>query len=361
MPHKPTRLALLIAVIGLGMPAAERALAEEGDGVAHSRVLSQADTPPTHREADEAAPAGPQQGVEEPASLAMPLEEPVQEPSSPDPAPSDIAPAPARAERKPLDEEVATGEPPCAADPLQPRPVEVMAEALTVQPQAASPQADEPSAPWHAQEHVDKPVTAARPRGFLAALGHALRSLFLGPAPAAGPDAVEPPKVMGQLALVVQESRARDVLSKRALLLGEHEAEQQASPLPGVAVAMSEDRLDHVRGGFTAPNGLHVAFGIERLVYVNGELVTTTRLNFATQDPLSAAAAGSANRLALIQEGAAGTVVRAAIPTVIQNALDGQKIQSLTTINATVNSLQVLRGLQLQSDVTRAIVDSLRR
>ena len=70
MPHKPTRLALLISVIGLGMPTAERALAEEGDGVAHPLVLSQADTPPAPREADEAAPAGPQQAVEEPGPLA---------------------------------------------------------------------------------------------------------------------------------------------------------------------------------------------------------------------------------------------------------------------------------------------------
>lgn len=139
------------------------------------------------------------------------------------------------------------------------------------------------------------------------------------------------------------------------------------SPLPGVTVAMSEQGLDLVRGGFTAPNGLQVSFGIERAVYINGSLVTTTTLNLAPGQAEGAQIQmPSAGQFALIQNGAGNTVMPGAIsaqalPTVIQNTLDGQKIQNLTVINATVNSLQVLKGLQLQSAVTSAVIDSLRR
>ena len=44
-------------------------------------------------------------------------------------------------------------------------------------------------------------------------------------------------------------------------------------------VVLGEQRLDEVRGGFIDASGLQVSFGIERAIYLNGELVTTTRLN----------------------------------------------------------------------------------
>lgn len=69
--------------------------------------------------------------------------------------------------------------------------------------------------------------------------------------------------------------------------------------------------------------------------------------------------------VALIQSGAGNTVLNnvgpAAIGTVIQNTLNGQQIQGLTVINATVNSLSVLRSLNLQNSLRSAITDSLRR
>ena len=45
----------------------------------------------------------------------------------------------------------------------------------------------------------------------------------------------------------------------------------------------------------------------------------------------------------------------------IQNTLNDQKIQNVTVINATVNSLQLLRNLNLQSSLRGAVIDSLRR
>ncbi|HUA80198.1 MAG TPA: hypothetical protein VL997_07495 [Dyella sp.] len=42
---------------------------------------------------------------------------------------------------------------------------------------------------------------------------------------------------------------------------------------------MSSERLDAVRGGFDLGNGVDVSFGIERAIYVDGNLVTYTSVN----------------------------------------------------------------------------------
>ena len=56
--------------------------------------------------------------------------------------------------------------------------------------------------------------------------------------------------------------------------------------------AMSDNKLDRMRGGFSLPNGLQISFGIERAVYVNGNLVSTTSLNIVDlAKAVSAAAA----------------------------------------------------------------------
>src|SRR5205085_7014084 len=55
---------------------------------------------------------------------------------------------------------------------------------------------------------------------------------------------------------------------------------ESRSPSPfGTAVALDESRLDRMRGGFVTDTGLQISFGIERAVYINGSLVTTTSLN----------------------------------------------------------------------------------
>ena len=136
-----------------------------------------------------------------------------------------------------------------------------------------------------------------------------------------------------------------------------------------VAVAVSEHALDRVRGGFSG-DGLNISFGIERAVYVNGALVTTTSLNVSDLGRVSAGrgtASHDIGSMGLIQSGAGNlvspntSVSAGAISTVVQNTLDGQKIQNITVINATVNSLGVLRGLNLQSSLRGAVIDSLRR
>jgi hypothetical protein len=134
-------------------------------------------------------------------------------------------------------------------------------------------------------------------------------------------------------------------------------------------MALAEGDLDAMRGGFTTAEGLKVSFGIERAVYINGNLVTATSLNVASPGGASAAqpvGAANAGSLALIQSGPgnaflSGTVPASSMGTVIQNTLNNQKIQNVTVINATVNSLEILKGINLQSSLRSAVIDSLRR
>ena len=142
----------------------------------------------------------------------------------------------------------------------------------------------------------------------------------------------------------------------------------RTNPFGDRRVALADASLDRVRGGFSA-DGLSISFGIERAVYVNGALVTTTSLNVSDLGRITAGRGTTAfdvGTIGLIQSGAGNvvspTMISAgSVGTVIQNTLDGQKIQNVTIINATTNSLGLLRGLNLQSSLRGAVIDSLRR
>ncbi|HWH84762.1 MAG TPA: hypothetical protein VNU71_21250 [Burkholderiaceae bacterium] len=143
---------------------------------------------------------------------------------------------------------------------------------------------------------------------------------------------------------------------------------QRARPFGDRQVAVSDSSLDRVRGGFTV-DGLNITFGIERAVYVNGVLVTTTSLNLSDLGRLTAGrgtVSFDVGSLGVVQSGAgnlvASTIVTAGnAGTIVQNTLDGQKIQNVTVINATANSLGVFRNLNLGSSLRSAVIDSLRR
>ena len=133
-------------------------------------------------------------------------------------------------------------------------------------------------------------------------------------------------------------------------------------------LALGEQRLDEVRGGFIDASGLQVSFGIERAIYLNGELVTTTRLNVADLAAISGGKAGASfsGGPGLLQNGPgntidSGTLAASSLATVIQNSLDGQNIRSVTTLNATVNSLGIVKSIDLQHSVRGALTDALRR
>ena len=143
-----------------------------------------------------------------------------------------------------------------------------------------------------------------------------------------------------------------------------------ASPFGRATVAVRPERLDDVRGGFTTAEGLKISFGIERAVYVNGSLVATSSLNVSELGKITAGrdAGGAlpASAAAVVQNGAGNTfhtgpVSATALGTVIQNTLNDQRIEGVTVINATVNSLGLLRSIDTQAAIRGAIVDTLRR
>lgn len=140
--------------------------------------------------------------------------------------------------------------------------------------------------------------------------------------------------------------------------------------------SLDAESLDDVRGGFEmAGSDLKFYFGIERAVFINGELVAHTVLNLkdlqwtaggggsgATQQLPASSAIGAVN---VIQNGGGNSFAAQVNPnlagTVIQNTLNDQKIQNVTTINAAVNSAQLMRSLSVQSAIQNGLVNSLRR
>ncbi len=126
--------------------------------------------------------------------------------------------------------------------------------------------------------------------------------------------------------------------------------------LAGVQVnAVGDEAMDELRGGFVMPNGLTVSFGIERLVYMNGELASATRLNVVDLGKLTGGSIDAAtlpavgSTVAVIQNGPNNAFVQnvlspSAIATVIQNSLDNQQIRTVTTIDVQVNSMDMLRS-----------------
>lgn len=144
-----------------------------------------------------------------------------------------------------------------------------------------------------------------------------------------------------------------------------------AAPAPWPAV--SDQALAAMRGGFDFGAGLLVSFGIERAVYINGALVTTTALMVAglgtpTQHAALAGTGGmgAMDRLANLVQNGQSSVLRgdagnlASFPaTVIQNSLNDQAIRTVTTINATSNSLDAMRSLNIGSVLRDALSGTL--
>ena len=139
--------------------------------------------------------------------------------------------------------------------------------------------------------------------------------------------------------------------------------------------AVDTASLDEVRGGFELEgSSLKFTIGIERAVYINGNLVATNVLNLKD---LQSSAGGTSVAGALpaaapsgalvVQNGPAGSnyvapqVAQNPTATVIQNSLNDQKIQNVTTINASVNSLQTVRAMSVANAIQYGIVSSLRR
>lgn len=128
--------------------------------------------------------------------------------------------------------------------------------------------------------------------------------------------------------------------------------------------AVSEETLDTVRGGFDAGNGLILSLGVERLVSINGNLVASSNFSISDLTKLSAdearVASAALSAVTLVQNGAGNSyqpdlAARPLAALVIQNSVNDQAIRSQTTINTTVNSLSLLKSLNLESGLRDAL------
>lgn len=139
-------------------------------------------------------------------------------------------------------------------------------------------------------------------------------------------------------------------------------AQVQAAP-PGW-VAVDAATLAQLRGGFTTASGLQLSLGIERLVAINGEVVSRTRFQIADLGSLNEEQArqtgATLSAVKLIQNGS-DNMSHAAFAdatlggTVIQNSLSDQHIESRTVINASVNSIDLLKAINFNGNVGDAI------
>jgi hypothetical protein len=129
---------------------------------------------------------------------------------------------------------------------------------------------------------------------------------------------------------------------------------------------VSERTLDGLRGGFDVGSGLLVSFGITRAVYINGDLVTQTTLNFGRLSELTPAQAAQLDQqmaaLNLVQTGpgnsVASDVVSTGAGTIIQNTLNNQHIVNQTVIDARSNAMGMIRNLNIQNTLNEALTRS---
>ncbi|MFC5428966.1 hypothetical protein ACFPTO_09165 [Paraburkholderia denitrificans] len=136
---------------------------------------------------------------------------------------------------------------------------------------------------------------------------------------------------------------------------------------PLAASALTPRQLDDMRGGFDLPSGLQVSFGIERVAFVNGNMVSATNFNIpniATMTAQQAQALASASTGGLVQVGSGNAVQTGALPGltggVIQNTLSNQLIQALTTINTSVNSLGPFKAQNVGATINSALLNAVR-
>lgn len=125
-------------------------------------------------------------------------------------------------------------------------------------------------------------------------------------------------------------------------------------------VPVPTQQLAGMRGGYQLPGGLQLSFGVARVVYVNNQMVASTRV------VIPDVARMTASQATALREFQDGTVVqvgegnRVAPGTagglVVQNALDGQDIRAVTTLDIGVDTLGVFQALNAQHALHDALL-----
>jgi hypothetical protein len=114
--------------------------------------------------------------------------------------------------------------------------------------------------------------------------------------------------------------------------------------------AVDDTALDTLRGGFEMPAmsmGLAVSFSFVRSFNANGERVSETRFTLPDISSITAAQASQVSE------------AMAQATTAVQNNLNNQKIQTLTQIDAGINSLGILRAINSQGVLRDALLGAL--
>ena len=136
------------------------------------------------------------------------------------------------------------------------------------------------------------------------------------------------------------------------------------SPQAGWA-ALDVAALERQRGGFVLPSGLHVSFGFERQVHVNGTLVSLLRVQVADVGRISREEAEQLAALGqgqAVQIGSGNTLQSGVAGLIVQNTLDHQRIQVQTTLDAgvgTLGLLQAANAAEALRDASRAALGGL--
>lgn len=132
------------------------------------------------------------------------------------------------------------------------------------------------------------------------------------------------------------------------------------TPLDAEWVPVAPETLDGLRGGYQLPSGLLLSFGIERVAWVNGEMVSYLRVDIpdvANMTPEQAQALSQVAQVQLVQVGP-GNVFNGigSGGLVIQNTLDGQDIRAQTTLDVGVNTLGLFQALNAGDALRNAAI-----
>jgi hypothetical protein len=140
------------------------------------------------------------------------------------------------------------------------------------------------------------------------------------------------------------------------------ESRRPPNGLGAAWIPIPAERLAGMRGGFQLASGVHFSFGIERVVFIDGQLVASTRLSIpdvARMTPEEAQALGNMYRTTVIQVGPGNAFrpIGGVHGVVVQNTTDGRSIQVLTTLDLGVGTL----GMFQQHNASAAMQAALNR
>lgn len=108
--------------------------------------------------------------------------------------------------------------------------------------------------------------------------------------------------------------------------------------------------LDTIRGGFVVSGGLEISMGIIKSVFVDGVLQTTSTLNIPTLGTLNGI---TPLQISNLQSNSAAFIQNTGNQIIIQNGANQKTIQSMTVVDVAVNSINLIRELNLLSRINQ--------